>query len=260
MTYFQSPQYPEPGIEDVACNFNIQANKKVCKLRVDFEEFEIPGPLVDDRCEGNNVFKVYAPSFPNGILGGTVQEGLCGFNKGQHLYIPVQPDDIVQMLLILSGTSAVSLRTMRSDREVYLASDMEYLWNLKVTQVECNSDNYDMAQLEATSGCLQYFTENFGTIMSFGNAVSAFTPNQDYFIYFGGDEDTNSRTRRSAGGSRNSCGINLRALQFGMPEQQQGCKNGKKSVSQALEECCTHPDSSFLGIVGMENGNPNTLR
>jgi len=251
VTYFQSPNHPEKDNNDVACNFNIRTAPKVCQLRVDFLEFELPAPNTDGRCQANNGFNIYAPSTPNGILGGSEQVGLCGLNNGQHLYIPVEPRDTVQMQFTLSGTSVVPLARVTS-----LASRISYIWNLKITQVECDVDNEAMNALEAPSGCLQYFRGNFGTISSFNlDASSAMSPGQDYYIcIFKSVDDT-----------RTDCSVELRAQTFGLAvdSREVACEAGDQVVNGAFQ-CCSFPGTSFLGINAEELGrsvtDPNIIR
>jgi len=251
VAYFQSPNYPDKDNSDVACNFNIRTNPKVCQLRVDFLEFELPSPNLDGRCQANNAFNIYAPSTPNGILGGTEQVGICGLNNGQHLYIPVEPRDTVQMQFTLSGTSVVPLARVSS-----MASRISYIWNMKITQVECDVDNEAMNDLEAPSGCLQYFRGNFGTISSFNlDATSRMSPGQDYYIcIFKSVDDT-----------RTDCSVELRAQTFGLAvdSQEPACVPGNVVVNGAFQ-CCSFTGTSFLGINGEELGagvnDPNIMR
>jgi len=234
VTYFQNPAYPQADTDDVSCNFNIEVSKKVCQLRVDFEDFEIPGPDLSGVCLNTNNFKIYAASSPSGILGGTSQSGLCGINRGQHLYVSVQPGDVVQMHFTLSGIGAVPAATFIS-----LNSDLQYKWNLKVTQVECSSDDTGMAALEAPSGCLQYFRGNFGTMSSFGmDGTNAFAPDQNYYICIAQDADDR----------RNACGIDLRAVMFGMPVAEAACQPGDLPVGGAAECCTADPADASIGI------------
>jgi len=269
VTYFQSPKYPETDSMDVSCNLNIKTSKNVRQLRVDFIDFEIPGPLLDGRCQSNNNFKIYAPSSPNGILGGNDQVGLCGLNGGQHLYVPVQPGDVVQMQFTLSGTG-----TVPNARVASLSSHNSYLWNLKITQVESDADNEAMRNLEAPSGCLQYFQDNFGSIISFNmDGASRFSPHQNYHICI----------NKNLEDSRKACGIEVRAQVFGLPvdHREAACEPGLLSVDVGKKDekppsifhpapedgkkdegriCCTRRETAFLGMVGEEDGRPETLR
>merc|ERR1712034_182680 len=88
VTYFTSPSYPDTDSMDVACNLNVEVKRKVCQLRVDFLDFELPGPARDGRCQNTNSFKIFSRANPRGILGGDEQNGLCGLNEGQHLDAP----------------------------------------------------------------------------------------------------------------------------------------------------------------------------
>ena len=65
------------------------------------------------------------------------------------------------------------------------------------------------SDLEAPSGCLQYFRDSFGTLTSFNfDGYSTFAPDQDYAICIRGEG--NSPSGRT-------CGVTLRATSFGLP-------------------------------------------
>jgi len=271
VTYFTSPSYPDSDTMDVSCNLNVQVSRKVCQLRVDFVDFELPGPETDGRCQQTNLFKIFAPSNPQGILGGDEQIGLCGLNEGQHLYIPVEASDVVQMHFTLSGTG-----TVPNSRVASLSSQTSYKWNLKITQVECGADNEAMNFLEAPNGCLQYFQDGFGTIMSFNmDGISPFSPSQDYWICVGQKTDD----------LRNACGVELRAQTFGIPvdnnnnqvdatnTNQDGdtvngvpaCQQGNVLVNTRPgagkeAQCCVARNSASIGVVARDDTIPGSER
>ena len=59
----------------------------------------------------------------------------------------------------------------------------DFKYSLKVTQINCNSDEEDMKELQAPSGCLQYFTESGGTVQSFNyDGLNGYSASQDYAI------------------------------------------------------------------------------
>merc|ERR1712112_64324 len=107
-----------------------------------------------------------------------------------------------------------------------------------------------MAELEAPSGCKQYFMKSYSNVKSFNyDGLSKFGPNQDYTICFAG-----------LGSGRRTCGITLRSIAFGMPidvatniDSGKGTREPAKcarGTDVAIKdwECCTGVYSSFLGV------------
>jgi len=265
VSYFTNPAYPDTDLLDVSCNLNVRVRPKVCQVRLDFIDFELPAPGPDGRCTSNNNFKLYAPYNPKGLLGGDEQNGLCGINQGQHLYIQVDPGNIVQLHFTLSGTGTIPNSLITS-----LTSQSSYKWNLKVTQIECGGDNEAMNMLEAPTGCLQYFQDNYGTISSFNlDGYSMFAPSQDYYVCIGLDPED----------ARNACGIELRGQTFGIPVGQKDgamvedpsnpgtevpeCQLGdallNKLDSWNMLPCCVAPDSASVAVVSKDS-NGDQLR
>ena len=267
VTYFVNPSFPEVDIEDVSCNLNVRPARGVCQLRVDFLDFEIPGPGEDGRCLAQNVFRIFAPSFPNGMLGNSEDVGLCGLNAGQHIYIPVDTRDIVQMHFMLTGTG-----TVPNSQTSTLSSQRGFKWNLKITQIECGGDNEEMNDLTAPEGCLQYYKDNFGEIRSFNmDGISRFSPSQDYYICL---DKERSDTRKA-------CSVELRARQFGLPVDpaiETACIPGNLAVNPnlpggtgsltQLSQCCVaNPNvngavqgTANLGVVAQDEITPRDVR
>ena len=111
------------------------------------------------------------PQAPLGLIGpGT--DSVCG----NHLYVPVTGGDNVQLLATLSRIGTVPL----ANRVGSLSSEIAYKRNVLITQicllmlqcavlsirsvaqVECESNDPRMNELEAPTNCLQYFTKSFG--------------------------------------------------------------------------------------------------
>jgi len=265
VSYFTNPAYPDTDLLDVSCNLNIRVRKNVCQVRLDFVDFELPAPGPDGRCDSNNNFKLYGPYNPKGLLGGDEQNGLCGLNQGQHLYVQVDPGNIVQLHFTLSGTGTIPNSLITS-----LTSQASYKWNLKITQIECGGDNEAMKMLEAPTGCLQYFQDSYGTISSFNlDGTSLFAPSQDYYVCLGLDPED----------SRNACGVELRAQTFGLPvgptdgalvENLNGdgqipeCQLGTVLINsldpEKLMQCCVAPGSASIAMVAQDTNPPEQLR
>ena len=82
---------------------------------------------------------------------------LCGRNTGQHLYIPIENDQARPLIRIIAD-GRLSSDTFTTD---------SYKFNIKATQIDCNTNEEQMRHLRAPQGCLQYFTDRRGTITSF---------------------------------------------------------------------------------------------
>merc|ERR1711973_865491 len=86
MGYFRNPNWPKSDKGSLSCNIVVKILPKVCQLRIDFLDFELPAPDVDKcKCSSKNSMVIHAPQKPLGILGKT-DTGLCGLNTGQHMY------------------------------------------------------------------------------------------------------------------------------------------------------------------------------
>jgi len=237
VTYFTNPSYPREEDHDLACNSKIIVRPGVCQVRFDFLKFDLPTPNQrTGYCEAMNSMKVLAPLRPHGVLGGKKNNGFCGDNSGQHFYVPVHYKDQIDIL------STISEKHHRSNDK------KNGLWNIKITQIECNSERSFFSQLEAPVGCLQYFTEPFGTISSFNfDGTATFSPDQDYAICI-----------KSVGSGHTGkfCKMNLRANYFGMPVgggDIKYCEAGSELVNPKKDrECCNEPHSSYVGVVGCQ--------
>jgi len=231
VAYFRSPSYPSKQTDKVVCTTSVSIIPGVTQLRLDLVEFSLPSPGSDGRCHNGNHFKVVSSKSPNGVQSVGAPQSLCGLNSGQHLYIPVSKGEHIQLIFDLSSNTA------------------EYIWNVKVTQIESYSIDVWMSQLEAPSGCLQYYTQPSGSIKSFNfDSVSVFGPNQDYSVCFTGSDDSGP-----------ACKIILQAIKFGIPTfvpeklnetdiSTMSCLLGQ-AVSFQGTPCCSDPLSSYVGVV-----------
>ena len=166
------------------------------KYRLDFEEFEFDGGSdVDKPCDRDFVeifsgeiaistlthrkfiFGVHV-HFTDVFLGsaGNLGNGkLCGNNRNQHLYIPIENDQARPMVRIIAD-GRLSSDTFTS---------VHHKFSIKITQIDCNTDETRMKMLRAPQGCLQYFTDRRGTINSFNRDPATnrqYVPNQRYTI------------------------------------------------------------------------------
>merc|ERR1711962_33258 len=241
ISYFTNPLYPAKERDDLGCNMKVQIRRGICQLRLDFVEFRLPGPGPNGLCTDLNIM---APQSPLSVFGGRANSQLCGLNTGNHMYIRVRAGDAVQLAATLSGTAAVPINRFNLGH----SSQTEYIWNIRMTQIECVSDIEYFADLEAPAGCLQWFTDNFGSFKSFNyDGFSLFAPDQNYAICI-----------RNKGNnlSRQSCSITYRAQAFSMPVKSTDigqCDSGTQVVNADENKlCCVDDESAYLAFVAKQ--------
>jgi hypothetical protein len=61
MVHFQSPDFPDTGMDALACNLLAWVRPRVCQLRIDFLDLIKPGPGNNGACTDLNNFKIRAP-------------------------------------------------------------------------------------------------------------------------------------------------------------------------------------------------------
>jgi len=123
-------------------------NTDVCKLRIDFDtmvltapdEISSPGVVTDTFTVGDCVYDSLTVSNP----GGSVPPTICGYNTGQHMYVPASTLCNQINIDIDTGTTTTTRK-----------------WQIKVTQYECGN------MMAPEQDCLQYHTASTGTIASF---------------------------------------------------------------------------------------------
>merc|ERR1712012_38906 len=138
------------------CEYTIKKeSNNICQYRLDFETFDLAMPesvataglgrCVDEKLEIVDGDGVSTPT-------------ICGDAQGQHMYLAAGP----------AGTAT----TLTFTGPFRTATD----FSIKVTQIECSSP------VRAPDGCLQYFTEETGTIESFNFQGDHLLENMDYTI------------------------------------------------------------------------------
>ncbi|XP_018025732.1 uncharacterized protein LOC108681230 [Hyalella azteca] len=140
-TLFQNPEYPSVTTTPIcACKLKVYlVNKNICQIRLDFIDFSLAQPNREGVCEQDFLQ----------VTGGVTNIPLiCGNNSGQHLYMDVIPGSRSVNITVHTSTAGAK-------------------WNISVTQIKCNAVN------RAPAGCLQYFTNTFGTIKSFNSPYDA---------------------------------------------------------------------------------------
>jgi len=137
------------------CQYTIcKSNSAVCKLRLDYDSMVLAPPYTttttaDDGIRvGDCLYDTLTITNP----GGSAPPIICGYNTGQHMFIPASDSCNTVNIDVDTGTTT----TTRS-------------WQIKVTQFECG----DM--MAPDQDCLQYHTSQTGTIASFNWDTSTTT-------------------------------------------------------------------------------------
>ena len=169
------------------CVYTIQPfSPDVCQLLIEFQSFELQPPVYSttdfsQKCDDHLSIEDFI---------------LCGFNTGQHLYVPFN---------VASGVPEISLTFNLPNRWV------SSIWRLVVTQLECPAQpkkrtqsfmpfvsgnnlqnlrtifsshhNGDLDML-APPGCHQYYTQPSGNIKSFNfkDDTTFYLPSMNYVI------------------------------------------------------------------------------
>merc|ERR1712050_324112 len=128
-------------------------NTDVCKLRIDFDTMVLTSPATVTSAVaavsltvGDCIYDSLTVSNP----GGAVPPTICGYNTGQHMYVPASP----QCNQINIDIDTLTTTTTRK-------------WQIKVTQYECGN------MMAPEQDCLQYHTASTGTIATFNWDTSA---------------------------------------------------------------------------------------
>jgi len=165
-TYFTSSSLTTGS----SCSLTVcKCSSDVCQLRLDFETFVLNNPVTATTItvgaagaggaatrQGNCDTDYFGVTVP----GGKTPPLICGTNTGQHMYIPA------------SDTGCNTLNGNIGSASTATTS----AFTIKVTQVECGSKRL------APSGCLQYFTQDTGTIQTFNynSGAGVHLANMDY--------------------------------------------------------------------------------
>jgi len=131
-----------------------KSNSDVCKLRIDYETMNIAGPVTYTTAAPYATTLNYKLGWELGDCntdtmtvsnpGGSSPPVICGYNTGQHMWVPAS-DSCNMINFDIDTGSTGTTRT----------------WQIKVTQFECN----DLKAPE--QDCLQWHTAEYGTIASF---------------------------------------------------------------------------------------------
>ena len=84
------------------------------------------------------VYQVLSPGHPSSPI-------ICGYNSGQHMFVPASAQCNQIQINIDTGTTTTTRK-----------------WQIKTTQYTCESE------MAPVANCLQYHTAQYGTFASFG--------------------------------------------------------------------------------------------
>eukprot|EP00093_Oithona_nana_P006559 06559.XXX_116884_118935_1 [CDS] Oithona nana genome sequencing. len=158
-TYLQNPDYPSAYSETNSISYTInKVDKDICWLRLDFETFTTVGPSTTLETGGGEC--VDKLTFT--VTSGQQIPELCGTLTGQHMYIEVGNDDSDKVDMNMQFTN----------------SDTTRKWDIKIAQLLCG------ASYVPPGGCLQYHTDDTGTIYNFNfqDTQGSHLRSQDYSI------------------------------------------------------------------------------
>ena len=128
----------------------------ICKLRIDFDTLVLAGPYGLSSTvavtDGPRATDCGYDSLSITNPGGSSPPVICGYNTGQHMWVPASPSCNSINIDIDTGTTTTTRK-----------------WQIKVSQYECG----DM--MAPAQDCLQYHTASSGTIATFNWDTSATT-------------------------------------------------------------------------------------
>ena len=147
-TYATVTSYTVSSDPDPCTYTFCKSNSDVCKLRIDYESFNIASPTTYDAAKAADAYKwgllvgdCTTDSLTVSNPGGAVPPVICGVNTGQHMWVPAS-DACNQINIDIDTGSSGTTRT----------------WQIKVTQYECN--DLKMPQQD----CLQWHTADSGIL------------------------------------------------------------------------------------------------
>ena len=100
------------------------------------------------------VYQVLSPGHPSSPI-------ICGYNSGQHMFVPASAQCNQIQINIDTGTTTTTRK-----------------WQIKTTQYTCESE------MAPVANCLQYHTAQYGTFASFGwdTSASAVTSSMTHLV------------------------------------------------------------------------------
>ena len=140
----------------------------VCKLRIDFDTMVLADPHTTTTY-GLTVGSIYGDCMTDTLTvsnpGGPIPPTICGYNTGQHMWVPASDSCNAINIDIDTGSTTTTRK-----------------WQIKVTQYECGN------MMAPDQDCLQYHTASTGSILcNMSKPYSSPLKKQvktDIFIYY----------------------------------------------------------------------------
>jgi len=168
VSYVVNPSYPSnyaPSSTPATVTYTVnKASCDVCRLRLDFEAFQLTAPelAANPRGKCSTDYMILKTTAHQTVSSASGNYGnypyLCGTNAGQHAYL--------DMSCTCTDTATI---------DIVVGDAVTNTWKVKITQYSC--DDPDVASSE---GCFQYFTGESGSFESFGLASSSMICGHNY--------------------------------------------------------------------------------
>jgi len=159
VSYFTSE-----NLDKGSCSMEIYLAPTTCQVRLDFIQLMM-GRMVGGQCPPTDSLQIRT-NIKNSFIPVSSMCGNINSDKNNlkppHLYLHVGMDDPNTQRIIYLNTDITSARNM---------------WNIKVSQIQC-----DGAQLQAPSGCAQYYNTEVGTIASLNYLDGTYSTNTDLTV------------------------------------------------------------------------------
>ena len=163
VTYFQSPGYPSPATDVSDCPFTVNLLPGVCQVRLDFLDFQMK-PLHRGQCDLKNSLLIKSSHsstvIPMPRLCGTIASGKDDPLRTDvpHLYTHFDVDPAPEK----NAKKVPNKDLIKPTLELHFnVENYPSVWNIRVSQIVC-----DGANLQAPSGCSQFYNSNSGNITS----------------------------------------------------------------------------------------------
>jgi len=164
VTYLKSPAYPKPTTSVSGCPFKIDLLPGVCQVRLDFLDLKMRPTTRDGYCDPKNKLLIKSSHsstlIPMSELCGTVSVDVEDPLRTDipHLYIHFDES-------IFDDKDKNKMPNKEVDPWLELHFNVKGFpssWNIRVNQINC-----DGANLQAPTGCSQFYNQKSGNITSF---------------------------------------------------------------------------------------------
>ena len=127
-----------------------KTNSDVCKLRIDFDTMVLSDPYTTTTFTaqlGHNFGDCMTDTLTVSNPGGPIPPTICGYNTGQHMWVPASDSCNAINIDIDTGSTTTTRK-----------------WQIKVTQYECGN------MMMPEQDCLQYHTASTGRLLYYSSS------------------------------------------------------------------------------------------